>query len=140
MSRKFTEKEKLEICKVIFANMTEGISLRKSAIEANISPSSAMDWIDELNLGEQYARANNELMLFWADQVVDIADDSKNDYIETESGFRPNTELVARSRLRIDSRKWILSKLAPKKYGDKLDLSSSDGTMSPPTVIKIQEA
>jgi len=36
---------------------------------------------------------------------------------------------VARSRLRIDARKWLASKLAPKKYGDKIDatLSGPDG-------------
>ena len=30
---------------------------------------------------------------------------------------------VQRNKLRVDARKWVLSKLAPKKYGDKLELS-----------------
>jgi hypothetical protein len=45
-----------------------------------------------------------------ASQTVDIADDTTKD-----SGFAGSVA-VARSRLRIDARKWLASKLAPKKY------------------------
>ena len=50
-----------------------------------------------------------------AAQAVDIADDTSKD-----NGFAGSV-VVARSRLRIDARKWLASKLAPKKYGDKID-------------------
>ena len=58
-----------------------------------------------------------------ASQTVDIADDTSKD-----TGFAGSVA-VARSRLRIDARKWLASKLAPKKYGDKIDatLSGPDG-------------
>jgi hypothetical protein len=49
-----------------------------------------------------------------AAQTVDIADDTSKD-----SGFSGSIA-VAKSRLRIDARKWLASKLAPKKYGDKV--------------------
>ncbi len=63
----------------------------------------------------------------WADDIVRISDDSTNDYMDrqaadgsTERVFDP--ENVQRSRLRIDTRKWIMSKLAGK-YADKVDVS-----------------
>ena len=68
-------------------------------------------------------RARERQADFMASQTVDIADDTTKD-----SGFAGSVA-VARSRLRIDARKWLASKLAPKKYGDKIDatLSGPDG-------------
>lgn len=56
---------------------------------------------------EQYARAREEQAETHADEIIDIADDFADD---------PNSR-----RVRIDARKWIASKLKPKKYGDKTD-------------------
>ena len=39
--------------------------------------------------------------------------------------FTKNSESVQRSKLRVDTRKWLMSKLAPKKYGEKVDLEHS---------------
>ena len=60
---------------------------------------------------------------FLAEEMLSIADDGTNDYMETlddEGGvsYKINGEHVQRSRLRLDTRKWIASKLKPKKYGD----------------------
>lgn len=61
-----------------------------------------------------------------ADEIIDIADASEGDVIVDEDGRRLiDNEAVQRARLRVDSRKWLLSKLVPKKYGDKIDLSVS---------------
>lgn len=56
---------------------------------------------------------------------MEISDDGSNDtYIDPDTGQeRTNHEIVARSRLRTDTRKWMLSKVLPKVYGDKLDLN-----------------
>ena len=63
-----------------------------------------------------------------ADEITDIADDSSNDWMDrkTKSGDTIRVidhEAINRSRLRVDARKWIASKLKPKKYGEKLDLT-----------------
>lgn len=65
----------------------------------------------------------------WADEIVEIADNSRNDYMTTKYGKQIDKEHVMRSNLRIESRKWLLSKLLPKKYGDitKMQLSGPDG-------------
>lgn len=78
---------------------------------------------------QQYARAKEESADAMAEEVLDIADDGENDWIEREradgSTFTAlNSEAIQRSRLRVDTRKWLMSKMKPKKYGDKMDVTS----------------
>lgn len=73
---------------------------------------------------KQYVRAREEQADFLADEIIEIADDSSNDTIYTEKGEFENKEWTNRSKLRVEARKWTASKLKPKKYGDKLELSN----------------
>jgi hypothetical protein len=74
---------------------------------------------------EQYTRAREAQADMYADQIVDIADDAGMD-VETvvlgngKKEQRLNGEAVARAKVRIDARKWVASKLKPKKYGDRV--------------------
>jgi hypothetical protein len=60
------------------------------------------------------------------DELLEIADDANNDWMERHDkdgnsiGWTVNGEHIQRSRARIDTRKWIMSKRAPKKYGDRI--------------------
>lgn len=57
-----------------------------------------------------------------ADEIIEISDDSSGDVIvDDEGNTRTDAERVARSRLRVDTRKWMLSKMLPKIYGDKIE-------------------
>ena len=57
-------------------------------------------------------------------EAMEIADDSKGDIKTDEKGRTViDWENVNRSKLRVETRKWYASKLAPKRYGDKLELS-----------------
>jgi hypothetical protein len=68
--------------------------------------------------GSQYARAKVQQIDTLVDEIIEIADDSSQDVIINEQGNRIcNSEFIARSRLRIDTRKWLASKLTPKVYG-----------------------
>ena len=64
-----------------------------------------------------------------ADEIMNIADDGTNDWIEqngdeaARTAYKYNGEAVARSRLRVDARKWVAAKLLPKKYGEKVDVA-----------------
>ena len=80
---------------------------------------------------DQYARAKEFGIEAMADDIQQISDDARNDWMERngDAGWAANGENIQRSRLRVDSRKWLLSKLAPKKYGDKLDMNVA-GAMS----------
>jgi hypothetical protein len=68
----------------------------------------------------QYEKAKAESADCFAEEIIEIADDGINDYVEREGGYVYNGEHVQRSRLRVDARKWIASKLKPKKYGDRM--------------------
>jgi len=74
----------------------------------------------------QYARAREEQADFLAEEIIEIADDGSNDLMTVGKGDASyeteNKEVTNRSKLRVDARKWIASKLKPKKYGDKLDM------------------
>lgn len=57
----------------------------------------------------------------WADELIEIADDSSLDLVVgPDGGERMNSEFVARSKLRIETRKWLLSRMLPKVYGDQV--------------------
>ena len=60
----------------------------------------------------------------YAEETIEIADDGRRDYTVTEDGREvPDHDHIARSRLRVDARKWYASKLAPKKYGEAMKVS-----------------
>ncbi len=88
---------------------------------------------------QQYARAREAMMDSFADEILEIAEDGTNDWEERESArgnsyVALNSEAVARSNMRIEARKWLMGKCAPKKYGDKLQLG---GDPANPMVIEI---
>jgi len=72
----------------------------------------------------QYAQAKLVQADLLAEECLDIADDSRNDWMESLDedgqgiGWRLNGDHVNRSRLRIDTRKWLAAKLLPKQYGE----------------------
>lgn len=55
----------------------------------------------------------------FADDIIDISDETMNDWKTKENGDEvPDHEVINRSRLRVDSRKWLSGKWAPRRYGD----------------------
>lgn len=119
-----------EVFTAICERIAEGESLRAICCdEAMPNTSSVMRWLaaeGAENLREQYARARDAQADYIFDEILDIADDATNDWMEVngdDGAYRLNGEHVQRSRLRIDARKWMAGKLRPKKYGDKLDLN-----------------
>ena len=123
---KFTQ----EIAGLICERLANGESLRSICGE-DVMPSQSMvfRWLasDEA-FREMYARAREAQADTLFDEILDIADDARNDWMEKRSaegeqvGWQENGEAIRRSQLRIDARKWMAGKLRPKKYGDKLDV------------------
>jgi hypothetical protein len=104
----------------IIAFIEDGLSLRKAAIKGGISTRSFYDWIEkDVELQQQYARATISRADSIFEEILDIADDSSGDKKYTENGEVMDSEYVQRSRLRVDARKWAVSKMNPKKYGEK---------------------
>jgi len=76
------------------------------------------EWLDaDEQLAKKYARAKELQAEYSEGMLLQIADDSRNDFMETEKGDKFNGEHVARSKLRIEARQWLMGKLRPKKYG-----------------------
>ena len=82
---------------------------------------------------DMYALAREVQAEHYADEIVAISDDSRNDWMERNSdgatAWALNGEAIARSRLRVDARKWVASKLKPRKYGDRssMELTGAEG-------------
>ena len=91
------------------------------------------------------ARESQAEALF--EEMLAIADDGSNDWMEKElrSGriiTVLDKEAVQRSKLRLETRRWLLAVMAPKRYREKtqVDLTSSDGSMSPANMTDEQKA
>lgn len=75
----------------------------------------------------QYTRAREIGYRRMADEILEIADDGRNDsYLDDDGNVRVNQDVIARSRLRFDARRWLLSKALPKIYGDKLAIGGDE--------------
>lgn len=113
-----------EVANRICEQIAEGRSLRAILKEDPQMPASSTVFkalSQDKAFAEQYARAREAQADALFDEILDIADESSNDSYTDENGVeRTNQEVVARSRIRIDARKWMAGKLRPKVYGDKV--------------------
>lgn len=140
----YTDELGVEICKRI----AEGESIR-SIVKDDKMPSSStiFRWLldDEKKIfWEQYEKARNIQAELMFEELLEIADDGQNDWVEKEykdgsSYVTLNTEHFGRSRLRVDTRKWYLSKVLPKKFGDKLDLTSGNKPIPAPILTNLRK-
>lgn len=129
-----------ELADAICQRLAEGESLRSICRGEDMPPESTVRlWVvdDREGFAAQYARARDVALDCMADEVLEISDDGTNDWMARNGeGYQLNGEHVQRSRLRVDSRKWYLSKLAPKRYGDKMALEHG-GVDGQPLAIQI---
>lgn len=125
----FNEKLATTLC----TRLAHGESLRQICRDEDMPAiSTVMDWLlDEKkeDFHKLYERARNLQTEVLFDETLEIADDGTNDWYdhELDNGHvirRFDHEHAQRSKLRVDTRKWFISKVQPKKYGEKLDLSS----------------
>lgn len=128
----FTQKVADRIC----AELSKGRSLRSTCTDEGMpAPSTVLDWCEvHPEFGEQYARARLRGYSLLADEIIDISDEAEFEPVPGQDGEDPrevrvDATAVARNRLRVDSRKWMLSKMLPKVYGDKTqtEISGPDG-------------
>ena len=95
--------------------------------------STVFKWLlDHSTFSEMYARAREAQADALFDETLDIADESKEDYVKrkhfegADEGWEVNGEAIQRARLRIDTRKWIAGKLRPKKYGERMIMAGDE--------------
>lgn len=116
----FTQAMGDDICERI----ANGESLRAICRdEAMPAMSTVFRWLSlDKSFSEQYARAREEQAEALADEIVDISDERDGKAIMAdgqEVAVVFDSTAIARNRLRVDARKWVASKLKPKKYGER---------------------
>ncbi|MEQ9453381.1 MAG: hypothetical protein RLN76_02150 [Phycisphaeraceae bacterium] len=120
-----------KLASAICARLAEGESLRSICRSPDMpSRPTVMAWLNKHpEFFDQYARARDIGYELLADEILDIADDGRNDWVERHDpenpGYRVNRENIARSRLRIDTRKWVLARMLPKKFGERAEAKVS---------------
>ena len=125
------------IAEAVLAELAAGHSLRKVCAQDGMPAiTTFMRWMAEEGeagdiLRKQYARAREAQAETMAEEILAIADEECTTVRADKHGSRGDDRsgdvevvfdatAVARNRLRVDARKWLLSKMAPKKYGDKI--------------------
>lgn len=114
-----------EICERI----TVGEPIRQIAQLAHMPAASTIYLEPGCNpaFSEQYAQTREAHLIRMEDELLEIADDASNDWMEQRDkdtgevvAWQLNGEHIQHSRVRIDSRKWLTSKRARKKPGDRV--------------------
>lgn len=122
-----------ETADIICERLADGESLRTICDDEDMpARSTVFRWLSlHKEFSDQYARAKEVQAEVLADELISIADDGRNDWMERKDadgeniGWRENGEALRRSALRIDTRKWVAAKLLPKKYGEKIAVGGS---------------
>lgn len=129
----FTQDLADEICE----QLSEGISLRTVCIP-NTMPAArtVFRWLrTNEEFCQQYARAKQESADAMGEEILDLSDGAIG---VIKSGAEKKSGALAQAvRLQVDTRKWLMSKHKPKKYGDKLDLTT-DGEALPAPIFDIK--
>lgn len=133
-----TAKQKLESFGIdlICDRTAECVPQRTIAAEIGVSWATFIAWINaDINRSEQYARARESQADKMAEDILSIADEA---VVEAKHQGEDvildiSASAVARNKLRVDARKWLAAKMAPKKYGDKVmnEHTGTDGAPIP---------
>ena len=91
------------------------------------------EWLSkDKTFSDKYERAREVRADRIFDEILEIADDSSGDYVKGDEGeIVLNREAIERAKLKIDARKWILAKMVPKKYSEKMELEHSGSVALP---------
>lgn len=101
---------------VICTRIAKGESLRKICNDGVASIWTVLGWLDKNpEFAQQYARARELQADYYADEICEIADDAAGEV---------DPIAVQAAKLRVDARKWVASKLRPKRYGDRIEVES----------------
>jgi len=125
----FTQELADEICERISAGETLIDICQDDHIPGR---SSIFRWMNaNKEFRDAYTQARIDQAQHWADEIVKISDDGRRDVIiDEETGQeRVNHDHIQRSRLRVDTRKFLMAKIAPRLYGEKstVELTGKDG-------------
>ncbi len=126
----FSRDEKMFRVALICQSMKDGINERAACRMHDVAPSLFWYWTDEdEEFKMMYAAARDALIRHWANDIIDIADTQQSGQIHKQKLLGNEIEtrdMIDHRRLRIQSRQWLLSKLRPKQFGDKMAIGGAD--------------
>lgn len=121
---KRTAAEMDDIAYQVIEAVKQGFSAKSACRKIGIAFESVWLRLTKPPFVQPYQEAFALRAQMWAEELTDISDDTREDRNADGKG---NMAAVARARLQVDTRKWLLSKLIPKQYGDQLTLTGADG-------------
>jgi hypothetical protein len=115
-----------ELGKAICDRIAEGetlISVTKD--EGMPSLATVSRWLNDSKQADTeffklYTTAREVQYIIREEEILEISDDGRRDYLETDDGVVVDHDHINRAKLRVDSRKWLLSKLLPLRFGDRI--------------------
>ena len=120
-------KNREQLAELVPEYMADGMSMRQSCIKAGLTAQTFLRAVDDSPaLAERYAQARGALLDAMVDQILTLADAP----VPTLENGATDPGMVRQRQLQIDARRWVLSKLAPSKYGDRLDVQVNDTRIS----------
>lgn len=129
-----------DIFNKICPRIVKGEALRNILLEDGMPDYSTFyAWINKYpEKSQQYAQAKELDAERTFEEIILISDGTDDDILIDEDGKeQTNHHVIQRDKLRIDARKWALSKRNPKKYGDKLETKNEhSGEITITRVIK----
>lgn len=121
-----------EVADAICERIADGESLVRICKDDGMpSKATVFNWLSSKpEFVDNYTRAREAQADTLFDEILDISDDGLNDtYTDEDGNVRTNQDVIARSKLRVDARKWMAGKLRPKKYGEfkAVELTGANG-------------
>jgi len=132
-----------DIATEICVRLSLGESLRAICTDDHMpARRTVFEWLnrdDEIGIEfrTKYAHAREVQAETLVDDMTDISDNGTNDWMERRDkdgaliGWALNGEAIQRSKLRVETRRWIAEKLKPKKYGAKIDVTTGGDKIVP---------
>lgn len=123
-----------ELAKRICTLLAEGKSLRTICLADDMpDKSTVFDWLRKYpGFADHYAHAKEASADALMEEIVDIADSAEEAIVGDDKSDGARVQAI---KLRVDARKWAASKLKPKKYGDKMDVTSDHKALQSNTII-----
>ena len=117
----YTKKQRQDIFTEICDRIIQGESLRSAIVKSEINISTFFDWVSKYkDMADHYARAMEIRAEIMFGEIMEISDQDP-EYVTLKFGQMVDSGEIQNRRLQVDSRKWALSKMMPKKYGTKAD-------------------
>jgi hypothetical protein len=121
-----------EVTEKICQQMAEGKGLRAICSQPDMpARTTVLRWLEaEPSFRTRYQYAREALLDWYSEEILKIAFDDSGDLIIDGDRVMSGHHVVQRARLKVDTLKWIMSKLGPKKWGDRPESDADSGPIT----------